>query len=154
MAHAVSAWVTVKDAAGQVGVTENRLRVAYRRGDLDVIDDLVAGRTRKLVNIDEVRHWAGIQNNSEPPAEQPGAAIEGQLEEIAAGVRQALDRASRAEQQVAYLQNELAQLRAAHGRVQEIVDERSFGAFQAVATAVAASVLDRPRRRRFPRIGW
>lgn len=150
MQHGPSAWVTVRHASEQTGVAESRLRAAYRRGELAVIDDLVAGRRCKLLNVDEVELWAGLTATAagSSPDDDRGRALTTRLEEIAAQVDRALDRAGRAEQQVAYLRNEVAQLRAAHSRVQEIVDDRSLAAFRDVTGAVAATVVaPRPRRR-------
>jgi hypothetical protein len=152
MEHA-SSWVVVRVAAEEAGVTESKVRAACRRGDLQVRDDLVRGRTCKLVELDEVKAWAGIPVAAVEP-EDPTQALVGQLEHIAIQVGQALDRAGRAEQQVVFLRNELAQLREAHGRVREIVDERSIGAFRTTAAAVATSALAAPRRRRLFGFTW
>lgn len=145
----------VRAAADQVGVSEAKLRAAYRRGELDVRDDLVNGRMRKLVNLPDVLAWAGIappvvqSPGAEAPSSEAPVQVLKQLEVIADEARRALDRASRAEQQVIFLRNELAQLREAQDRVQEIVDERSLTAFRTVATVTATSALTPVRRKRF-----
>jgi hypothetical protein len=150
--HAAS-WVVVRVAAEEVGVTESKLRAAYRRGDLQVRDDLVGGRVRKLVQLDEVKAWAGIAV-AQPEPEDPTRVFVGQLEDIAVQVSKALDRANRAEQQVVFLRNELVQLRESHGRVQEIVNEHSLGAFRTTVAATANSSVTSPRRRRFFGLTW
>jgi hypothetical protein len=153
MEHA-SSWVVVRVAAEEVGVSESKLRAAYRRGDLQVRDDLVRGRVCKLVQLDEVKMWAGVPVAAVDEEDDPTRLLVGKLEHIATQVGQALDRAGRAEQQVVFLRNELAQLREAHGRVREIVDERSLGAFRATTAAVATTALASPRRRRFLGLTW
>ena len=147
----------MRAAAEHAGVSESKIRAAYRRGDLEVRDDLVGGRVRKLVHLPEVCAWAGIPvpaSMVEDGSADPSGALVTQLAEIADQVHHALDRASRAEQQMIFLRNELAQLRESHGRVQEIVDERSLSAFQAVASVAATSALAPVRRRRFLGLSW
>jgi hypothetical protein len=148
----------VRAAAEHVGVSESKVRAAYRRGEFEVRDDLVGGRIRKLVHLPEVCAWAGVAApaataNQEDFAGTSGALV-AQLEEIAEQVHSALDRASRAEQHVIFLRNELAQLRESHGRVQEIVDQRSLSAFQAVTSVAASTALAPVRRRRFLGLSW
>ena len=147
----------VRVAAEQAGITESRLRAACRRNDVIARDDVVKGRNCKVVNLEQVYEWAGLPSPfAETIEAQPEATqvLVQRLEDVAAQVRQALDRASRAEQQVIFLRNELAQLRASHGRVQEIVDQRSLGAFQAMANVAATTALAPARRRRLRGISW
>jgi hypothetical protein len=59
---------------------------------------------------------------------------------------QAMARATRAENQVAFLRNELAQLRESHVRVQTDFDRRNAEQFRATARMAAASATARPKR--------
>ena len=147
-------WVTVKDAAGSVGVTESRLRTAYRAGKVSVREDLVDGRVRKLLDIDEVRRWAGVPSPvAEAPEIERVAPVvarprfdDAHLEELTDRVKSALARATRAEDQVALLRNELAQLREVYQRVSDTVARREAAEFQASMRSMCAT--QTPTRRR------
>lgn len=141
-------WVTVKDAASVAGVTESRLRTAYRSGKVSVREDLVDGRVRKLVEIDEVRRWAGVPSPVETapviepvvaPAVPPTRFDDSHLEELSDRVKSALARATRAEDQVALLRNELAQLREVYQRVSDAVARRDAAEFQASVRTMCAT---------------
>lgn len=153
MQSCATSWVAVRVAAEAVGVSESRLRTAYRSGKVSVRDDLVGGRMLKLVDIEEIRAWAGVPAPApaEPdPASRSslGPTLDAQLEDLAGDVKVALTRAARAERELSMLRNEFAQLRAAHTRVQEIVDREHLRSFQTTAGAVCAEALGRGPRRR------
>ena len=152
MQSCATSWVAVRVAAEAVGVSESRLRTAYRTGKVSVRDDLVRGRVLKLVDLEEIRAWAGVPSpvveEPEPPVSSLGPALDAQFEELAGDVQAALKRAARAERDLSMLRNEFAQLRAAHTRVQEIVDREHARTFQATAAAACDEALVvRPRRR-------
>ena len=147
-------WVTVKDAAFAVGVTESRLRTAYRAGKVSVREDLVDGRVRKLLDIDEVRQWAGVPSPvAEAPVIEPVAVAaaprfdDSHLEELTDRVKSALARATRAEDQVALLRNELAQLRDVYQRVSDTVARREAAEFQASMRSMCATQTSARRRK-------
>lgn len=164
-------WVLVSAAATEVGATESRIRTAYRNGRLEVRDDLIGGRIRKLVDIGQVRAWAGIAPPPEPePAPAPevavpkrsaakaaaGAALAAKaVEELATRMTEAaelaeraLDRSARAEQQVVFLRNELAQLKDSHSRVQAEVERRSIDRFRETTRVACTEALQGGSRRR------
>ena len=148
-------WVTVKDAAIAVGVTESRLRTAYRAGKMSVREDLVDGRVRKLLDIDEVRRWAGVPCPvAEAPVIEQVAPVatapqfdDSHLEELSDRVKSALARATRAEDQVALLRNELAQLRDVYQRVSDTVARREAAEFQASMRSMCATQTSARRRK-------
>jgi len=147
-------WVTVKDAASVVGVTESRLRAAYRAGKVAVREDLVDGRVRKLVDIDEVRRWAGVPLPvAEAPVIEPVAAVaaarfdDSHFEELTDKVKSALARATRAEDQVALLRNELAQLREVYQRVSDTMARREAAEFQASVRSMCTTPASTRRRK-------
>jgi hypothetical protein len=145
-------WVTVKDAASSVGVTESRLRTAYRNGRVSVREDLVDGRVRKLVDIDEVRSWAGVPSPVEtaPVIEpvSPAARVDdARPEELSDRVKTAVARATRAEDQVSLLRNELAQLREVYQRVSDTLARREAAEFEASVRSMCAAPSSTRRRR-------
>lgn len=147
-------WVTVKDAARAVGVTESRLRAAYRAGKVSVREDLVEGRVRKLLDLDEVHRWAGVPAAvAMAPGIEPVAAEvaprfdDSHLEELTDRVKSALARATRAEDQVALLRNELAQLREVYQRVSDTVARREAAEFQASMRSMCATQTSARRRK-------
>lgn len=184
MAQEVASWVTVRDAADEVGTTEARIRAAYRAGKLAAQDVRIAGRVRKMVSLSDVRAWADGTLPVAVGGEDIAAASVGEarpvlsvvpppapvapVAQVAPVVRvvedtsryddlmelaeQALARATRAENQVAFLRNELAQLREAHVRVQTDFDRRNAEEFRATARLAAASATKRPKRAGLRRI--
>jgi hypothetical protein len=152
MTTGVLSWVTVKDAAVAVGVSEARLRAAYRSGRLTVIEDLVAGRVRKLLDIDEVRGWAGVAPEPQPAAplaaEAPVPPVEDtRFDDLDDRVKLALSRATRAEDQLSLVRNELAQLREVYLRVSDTLARREAADFEAsVRTMCTTQLSDRRRR--------
>lgn len=149
-------WVTVKDAARAVGVTESRLRAAYRAGKVSVREDLVEGRVRKLLDLDEVHRWAGVPAAvAMAPVIEPVAPVaaaaprfdDSHLEELSDRVKSALARATRAEDQVALLRNELAQLREVYQRVSDTVARREAAEFQASMRSMCATQTSARRRK-------
>lgn len=145
-------WVTVADAAGDVGASQSRLRDAYRRGRLAVRDDLVGGRRRKLVDLSEVRAWAGVADEAEPEAppspDVDAGELARRLDAALERADEALGHSKRAEQQVVFLRNEVAQLQDAHARVQAEVDRRRIEQFRDTARLACADALAARRRRR------
>lgn len=151
MQSCATSWVAVRVAAEAIGVSESRLRTAYRNGQLSVRDDLVNGRQLKVLDLDEVRAWAGVPTpepaEPEAPTSSLGPSLDAQLEQLAGDVQAALARAARAERELSMLRNEFAQLRAAHTRVQEIVDRQHAEVFRAAMSTACGEVLQGRRRR-------
>jgi hypothetical protein len=172
MAQEVASWVTVREAADEVGTTEARIRAAYRAGKLPAQDVRIAGRVRKMVSLLDVRSWAdGTLAAPAPvtvselpvaapavpvqsPAPAPVAVIEDtpRFDDLVELAEQAMARATRAENQVAFLRNELAQLRESHVRVQTDFDRRNAEQFRATARLAAADAMVRPKRAGIRRI--
>ena len=185
MAQEVASWVTVREAADEVGTTEARIRAAYRAGKLQAQDVRIAGRVRKMVSLRDVRAWADgtlpvamavgaesmvstapVVHSDRPalsvvptpaPAPTPAPVVQvvedtSRLDDLMELAEQAMARATRAENQVAFLRNELAQLREAHVRVQTDFDRRNAEQFRATAHLAAADALVRPKRAGIRRI--
>jgi hypothetical protein len=171
MAREVASWVTVREAADEVGTTEARIRSAYRAGKLAAQDVRIAGRVRKMVSLADVRAWAdgtlpvavGAEDiAAAAPAAEPrpvltvvpppaGPAVQpvedaSRYDDLMELAEQALARATRAENQVAFLRNELAQLRESHVRVQTDFDRQNAERFRATARLAATSATARPKR--------
>ena len=171
---AATRWVTVKAAADELGLSESRIRAAYRSGQLAVKDKAVAGRMRKVVDLAEARTWAlgpvpvadgalamavVVEPEPEPQPEPepapvpvltlalpmaPAVAVDDdRIAELTALAERALARAERASDQVAYLRNELAQLRDAHLRIQADIDRRNA---EHLRTAARLACNDKPTR--------
>jgi hypothetical protein len=144
-------WVTVREATVLVGVSESRIRAAYRSGALAVFDDLVGGRLRKVLERDAVLVWAGM------PVPEPAASLDDETvsadgsidDQVARVAEEALERARRAEQEVVFLRNEFAQLHAAHTRVAEELDRQSLARFEATTRAACTDAMRERARRRF-----
>ena len=144
-------WVTVREATELVGVSESRIRAAYRSGALTAFDDLVGGRLRKLFERDALYAWAGVAR-PEPVAApvEEALADDGSIDAPAARMaEEALERARRAEREVVCLRNEFAQLHAAHTRVAEELDRQSMKRFEATTRAACADAMRGRARRRF-----
>jgi hypothetical protein len=152
MAQEVASWVTVREAADEVGTTEARIRAAYRAGKLAAQDVRIAGRVRKMVSLNDVRGWAEGSvpaaavadepaTNAAPLAVVPSPVVDGvsRFDDLMELAEQAMARATRAENQVAFLRNELAQLRESHVRVQTDFDRRNAEQFRATARLAVAS---------------
>jgi hypothetical protein len=144
-------WVTVREATVLVGVSESRIRAAYRSGALAVFDDLVGGRLRKVLERDAVLVWAGmpVPEPIAPPNDEVPAA-DGLIDTPVGRVaEEALERARRAEREVVFLRNEFAQLHAAHTRVAEELDRQSQARFEATTRAACTEAIRGRARRRF-----
>lgn len=159
MAQEVASWVTIREAADEVGTTEARIRAAYRAGKLAAQDVRIAGRVRKMVSLTDVRSWAegslpatAVDTESSPTAAPlavvPAPAPEetSRLDDLMELAEQAMARATRAENQVAFLRNELAQLRESHVRVQTDFDRRNAEQFRATARLAVAGQATHPKR--------
>jgi hypothetical protein len=177
MAQEVASWVTVREAADEVGTTEARIRAAYRAGKLAAQDVRIAGRVRKMVSLSDVRAWADgtlpvptpvavAEAAVAPPVEAPVPPVPApapapapvvvedtsRFDDLLELAEQAMARATRAENQVAFLRNELAQLRESHVRVQTDFDRRNAEEFRATARLAAATAAKGPKRAGIRRI--
>ena len=150
MTTATLSWVTVKDAAVAAETTESRLRTAYRTGRIGCTEDLVGGRVRKLVYLPEVLAWAGVAPAVEeavPASPAPIVAADNRFDDLADRADQALRRATRAEDQLALVRNELAQLRESYQRVNEVLARREAAEFEASVRTMCSTAAARPARR-------
>ena len=143
------AWVLVREAAEQVGISEPKLRAAYRSGHIQARDDIVRGRRCKLVDLHEVRTTFAPHTIVDEPDAAVGPNIDEHLAALNDEIAKAHERARRAEQQVSFLRNELAQLQGSHDRVREIVERLSLESFRDSARAAATAVGAPAQRRRF-----
>lgn len=163
MAQEAASWVTVREAADEVGTTEARVRAAYRTGKLTAYDVRIAGRVRKMVSLEDVRTWRGgaeeVPTASVTPLRvvpapaavaAPADAL--RYDELVELAEQAIARSARAENQVAFLRNELAQLRESHLRIQADVDRRNAEQFRNTARLACADALGGSRRSGIRRI--